>query len=60
MDSAAAARYVGLSARTLEHYRRVGGGPRFIKHARNVVRYDVRDLDAWLDSRKRASTSVAR
>jgi len=46
-----AARYVGLSAATLEKRRLVGDGPRFIRLGR-AVGYDVRDLDAWLDGQR--------
>ena len=56
----AAAKYVGLSARTLEAYRVRGGGPVFIKHggARSgLVLYPPADLDSWLDTRVRRSTS---
>lgn len=48
--------YTGLSRQTLAKLRVYGGGPRYIKIGRRVI-YDTRDLDAWLDSRKRSSTS---
>jgi len=46
LNTAQAAFYVGLSRRTLEKMRLVGGGPRFRKHGR-YVRYHIDDLDAW-------------
>jgi hypothetical protein len=52
----AAARYVGVSASTLNKLRVFGGGPVFIKLGRRVV-YDPTDLDSWLMARRRRSTS---
>lgn len=51
-----AANYVGSRAKTLEKWRVVGGGPRYVKLGRRVV-YEVSDLDAWIDERRRRSTS---
>ena len=51
-----AAEYVGLSVSTLNKLRVFGGGPVFLKLGRRVA-YDVADLDAWLASRRRRSTS---
>ena len=51
-----AAHYVGLSRRTLEKMRTVGGGPRFRKHGR-YVRYHIDDLDEWSAERLKTSTS---
>lgn len=51
-----AADYCGSSASTFEKLRLTGGGPPYLKVGRRVV-YDVRDLDAWLASKKRRSTS---
>jgi predicted DNA-binding transcriptional regulator AlpA len=51
-----AAAYVGLGKSTLDKLRLTGGGPKFITLGRRVV-YDVADLDAWAESRKRTSTS---
>ena len=45
-----AAGYLGLSAKTLEKWRCIGGGPRF-KRLGSAVCYDVADLDSWLDAR---------
>nr|WP_047168062.1 helix-turn-helix domain-containing protein [Sphingomonas sp. Y57] len=50
-----AARYLGLSPRTLEKYRVIGGGPIFRKLGRCVV-YAVDDLDRWADARSRDMT----
>ena len=51
-----AAVYLALAQSTLEKARLTGTGPRFVKLGR-VVGYDIQDLDAWLDERKRLSTS---
>ena len=51
-----AAVYIGLGRQTLAKLRVYGGGPRFMKLGRRVV-YDSRDLDSWMESRKRSSTS---
>lgn len=51
-----AARYLGISVRTLEGWAVRGGGPRMLKLGSRVV-YRRRDLDAWLATRERASTS---
>jgi hypothetical protein len=53
-----AAAYVGLAARTLEKLRVVGGGPPYLKLGKAVV-YEIDDLDAWAQARRRASTSEA-
>lgn len=46
LNTAQAAYYIGLSARTLEKMRGAGVGPRFRKHGR-YVRYHIVDLDDW-------------
>ena len=51
-----AAEYIGLAKSTLEKLRLTGGGPVFSKLGRTVV-YDRTDLDAWVASRRRESTS---
>jgi predicted DNA-binding transcriptional regulator AlpA len=53
-----AATYTGVSASTLNKLRLTGGGPEYIKLGKSVV-YDPADLDAWLSSKRRRSTSVA-
>ncbi len=51
-----AAEYCGSSASTFEKLRLYGGGPRYVKIGRRVV-YDPADLDQWLASNRRTSTS---
>ncbi len=52
-----AADYTGLSTSTLAKLRLSGEGAPFMKAGRRVVVYDIKDLDAWLASRRRRSTS---
>lgn len=56
MDTPEAAMYTGLTTSTLTKKRVFGGGPKYIKAGKRVV-YDRNDLDAWMASLKRASTS---
>ena len=56
LNTQQAAAYIGFSVAFLVAYRNKGGGPRYTKTA-NAVRYDVRDLDAWMEARKVSSTS---
>ena len=51
-----AAEYCGSTKSTLEKLRLTGDGPAYIKIGRVGV-YDRNDLDAWLVSNKRLSTS---
>ena len=51
-----AAAYCGSSASTFAKLRLYGGGPHYVKLGRRVV-YDPADLDRWLASHRRASTS---
>jgi predicted DNA-binding transcriptional regulator AlpA len=54
-----AAQYIGLSPSTLEKMRLVGSGPPFVKLGPKAVGYGITDLDEWLKSRVRLSTSDA-
>ncbi len=51
-----AARFLGLSGRTLEKHRTYGTGPRYSKLGGRVV-YQVDDLQAWVNRGAKASTS---
>lgn len=53
-----AAKYLGLSPRTLEKLATTGGGPPFYKLGTAVI-YDTDDLDTWLGGKRRLSTSDA-
>lgn len=52
-----AAEYLGLSASTLAKMRLRGDGPVYSKAGPRIVLYDRADLEAWLATRKRHSTS---
>ncbi|KTQ96337.1 transcriptional regulator [Aureimonas ureilytica] len=54
-----AARYLGLSGRTLEKHRTYGTGPSYRKLG-GVVVYAVADLDAWAGRGAVTSTSDPR
>jgi len=51
-----AARFIGLSGRTLEKHRTYGTGPRYSKLGGRVV-YRLEDLQAWVVLGAKASTS---
>ncbi|QUD90421.1 helix-turn-helix transcriptional regulator [Phenylobacterium montanum] len=51
-----AARFLGLSGRTLEKHRTYGTGPRYSKIGGRVV-YRIEDLQAWVDRGAKSSTS---
>jgi len=56
LDTREAAAHLGLSTRTLDRYRVSGDGPVFLKFG-GRVRYLREDLDAWVWTRRRKSTS---
>lgn len=51
-----AARFLGLSGRTLEKHRTYGTGPAYLKLGGRVV-YSVEDLQAWANRGAKQSTS---
>jgi predicted DNA-binding transcriptional regulator AlpA len=51
-----AARFLGLSGRTLEKHRTFGTGPTYRKIGGRVV-YRIEDLQRWADQGLRTSTS---
>jgi predicted DNA-binding transcriptional regulator AlpA len=59
LRTADAAAYCASSKSTFEKYRLTGEGPAYIKLGRVVV-YDLQDLDSWLTSHRRMSTSQQR
>jgi hypothetical protein len=54
-DESEAAEFLRRSKRTLQHWRRVGEGPRYVKAGRRVL-YRHQDLDEFLSARLRQST----
>lgn len=55
-DQDAAARFLGLSPRTLERFRLEGRGPVYRKFGRRCL-YHRDDLLTWADAQRRTSTS---
>jgi hypothetical protein len=53
-----AAEYIPLAVGTLNKLRVTGEGPTFIKLGAKVL-YDTVDLDAWVNARKRQSTTIS-
>ncbi len=52
-----AARLLGVSHRTLQRWRCVGGGPSFVRCGLRAVGYRRGDLLAWIEARTHGSTS---
>jgi len=57
LNTAQAAQFLGLSKAFLERDRWAGAKIPFIKIGDRAVRYRVEDLDAFIESRIRVSTS---
>lgn len=51
MNEKEAAAYLGLSARTLQQWRYLKRGPRYVKVSERCVRYRLVDLDDWVATR---------
>lgn len=49
-----AAKFLGLEAGTLQNWRNMGRGPKFVRYSkgngRSPVRYKVKDLMEWADA----------
>ena len=56
LGTADAAPLAGVAPKTLENWRTLGIGPRFIKAGRKVL-YDPADLLVWRDQNRFGSTS---
>lgn len=52
-----AAEFMGISTGTIRNWRILGEGPIFTKIGPKHVRYRLRDINEWLDSRRFRSTS---
>lgn len=52
-----AAEYLGLKRSTLDHYRWVGGGPKYRKHGGRVF-YTKEALDDWSEGREFENTAT--
>lgn len=40
----------GIPTKTLQHWRYVGRGPRYLKIEGRLVRYRLADIERWLES----------
>jgi hypothetical protein len=58
VDQNGAGAHTGIPARNYEMWRVRGGGPPYYKLGRRVV-YDTDELDEWMRSKRRTSTSDA-
>lgn len=47
---------MGIKPKTLANWRSIGGGPEYYKLGNRVL-YDDAEVDAWLATRRRKSTS---
>lgn len=56
LDTIEAAPLAGASPKTLENWRTLGCGPKFIRVGR-LIRYDPDDIKDWRDARRVSSTS---
>ena len=57
LDTPAAAKALGVRPRTLEDWRRRGGGPPYVRLSATRVRYHLDSLEAWLQSRTATCTA---
>lgn len=57
IDEKAAAEFLGLTNRFMQHRRQQDGGPRYIAISSRCIRYRRIDLRAWSEARLRTSTS---
>ena len=57
MTEKEAAEILCYSQRALQNWRVRGGGPQYVKVNGNSVRYQMRDLMAWIDARKQKNPS---
>ena len=54
-----AANLLDVSERTLEKWRREGGGPKFVRISHKLVRYRICDLKEFQESRLRENNIMA-
>jgi len=59
LDEREVARIIGVSLATVRHWRLLRRGPIFLRCV-GAVRYDPRDVYAWLESTRRVPTLEAR
>jgi predicted site-specific integrase-resolvase len=51
LDEAATARFLDVSCRTLQRWRRDGGGPAFTRAGMRRILYDVTGIQKWAEAR---------
>lgn len=56
-DQTELAKELGLSERSLERYRLLGNGPRYVRVGLRLIRYREEDVEAWINQSLRTSTS---
>ena len=57
IDERAAGDFLGLTDRTMQKFRQLGGGPRYVVISSRCIRYRRLDIRAWSEARLRSSTS---
>ena len=57
LTTKAVGQYIGAAEETVRSWRRTGFGPPFIRLSPRAVRYKREDVEAWLATNKRISTS---
>lgn len=57
INEAEAAKFLNLTARTIQGYRYKGGGPRYVRISSRCVKYRRIDCREWAEARMRTSTS---
>lgn len=57
LDTRATATYLGCSTALLELMRSEGGGPKFSKCGKRLIRYRQADVDAWVEANARRKTA---
>lgn len=57
VDERTAADALRLTPRTLQEWRRRGGGPPYVQVSSRCIRYRPSDLEEWAADRLRTSTS---
>lgn len=57
MDEEAAGDYLGVTRRTIQHWRLKGGGPKYVRISARCIRYRKRELNHFAEERMVSSTS---
>lgn len=52
-----ASKLIEFSTRTLQKWRVLGRGPKFVRVSARAIRYRREDIDAWIEASLRSSTS---